>query len=226
MLSAAISSRPTLTNKLDPMSQQQANWKYVDDLVVEPESISLARQHSLELGIEPVSPAIGAQLALLAAASKATSIIEIGTGAGVSGLWLLQGAPRATLTTIDSEPDHHIAARAAFAEAGYGMGKVRLIAGRALEVLPRMNEESYDLVLLDADPDNVIEYVEHGLRLVRRGGLVLVSGALANGEVANPAKRTPIATGFRTLLTEVADSPAVYSSVSPAGNGLLQLVRH
>ncbi|MFD1714262.1 O-methyltransferase [Amnibacterium flavum] len=207
------------------MSEKEVNWKYADDIVVEPESIAVARQHSLELGIDPVSPAVGAQLALLAATAKATSIIEIGTGAGVSGLWMLRGAPKATLTSIDSEPDHHLAARAAFAEAGYGMGRIRLIAGRALDVLPRMNEESYDLVLLDADPENAIEYLEHGLRLVRRGGLVLVAGALAGGDVANPAKRGAVATGLRTLLDEVSDSSAVFSALSPAGDGLLQLVR-
>jgi predicted O-methyltransferase YrrM len=154
-----------------------------------------------------------------------TSIIEVGTGSGVSGLWMLQGAPSATLTSIDNEPDHHLAARAAFVDAGYTAGRVRLISGRALDVLPRMNEESYDVVLLDADPENAIEYVEHGLRLVRRGGLVLVAGALAGGDVANPAKRNAVATGLRTLLAEVADSPAVYSALSPAGGGLLQLVR-
>ncbi|BDI23468.1 O-methyltransferase [Herbiconiux sp. L3-i23] len=207
------------------MSEKEVNWKYADDLVVEPEPIAAARQHALELGIDAVSPAVGAQLALLSAAAKATSIIEIGTGTGVSGLWLLCGAPKATLTSIDADPDHHAVARTAFTEAGYATGRVRLIAGKALDVLPRMNEESYDLVLLDADPENVIEYVEHGLRLVRRGGLVLVAGALAGGDVANPAKRGAIATGFRTLLDEVASSSAVLSALSPAGGGLLQLVR-
>jgi predicted O-methyltransferase YrrM len=207
------------------MSEKQLTLKYVDEVVVEAEAIATARQHSLELGIEPVSPAVGAQLALLAAASKATSMIELGTGAGVSGLWLLCGAPKATLTTIDVEPDHQAAARTAFSDAGYGMGRVRLIAGKALEVLPRMNEESYDLVLIDADPENVIEYLEHGLRLVRPGGVVLIAGALAGGDVANPAKRGAVVTGFRTLLDEVAGSSAVISALSPAGGGLLQLVR-
>ncbi|MET0589591.1 MAG: O-methyltransferase [Naasia sp.] len=207
------------------MSDKEANWKYADDLVVEPEVIAIARAHSLELGIDPVPRAVGAQLAVLSATARAASIIEIGTGTGVSGLWLLQGAPTATLTTIDTESDHHTAARQAFLDAGYGKGKVRLIAGKALDVLPRMNEESYDLVHIDADSDNVIEYLEHGLRLVRTGGLVLISGALGHGEVANPAKRTALARNFRTLLDTVSDSAAVLSALSPAGDGLLQLVR-
>jgi predicted O-methyltransferase YrrM len=207
------------------MTEKEANWKFVDDYVVEPDHILLAREHSLELGVDAVSPSVGAQLAVLAAALKARSIVEIGTGTGVSGLWLLTGAPTATLTSIDSEPDHQAAARAAFAEAGVSTSRLRLISGRAQDVLPRMNEESYDLVLIDADPRSVIEYVEHGLRLVRRGGLVLVANALWHGDVANPVRRDAVSTGFRTVLEEIGTSPAVLSTLSPAGGGLLQLVR-
>jgi len=207
------------------MSEKEANWKYADDYVVEPESIARAREHALELGVEAVSPAVGSQLAVLAAALRASSIVEVGTGTGVSGLWLLAGAPTATLTSIDSEPDHQAAARQAFAEAGIGMSRIRLISGRAKDVLPRMNEESYDLVLVDADPRSVIEYVEHGLRLVRRGGLVLVANALWHGDVANPVRRDTVSTAFRTLLEEIGQSTAVLSTLSPAGGGLLQLVR-
>ena len=196
---------------------------FADNYVVEPETIALARQFSLELGIEPVSPAVGAQLALLAATLRAKTIIEIGTGAGVSGLWLLTGSPQATLTSIDNEPDHHLAARQMFGEAGFGIGRIRLISGRALEVLPRMNEESYDLVFIDADAANAIEYVEHGLRLVRRGGLVLVGGAVrhAKGEESDGLD----ATAFRSLLEEIGTTPGVLSVISPAGSGLLQLIR-
>jgi predicted O-methyltransferase YrrM len=207
------------------MTEKEANWKFVDDYVVEPDHILLAREHSLELGVDAVSPSVGAQLAVLAAALKARSIVEIGTGTGVSGLWLLTGAPTATLTSIDSEPDHQAAARAAFAEAGVSTSRLRLISGRAQDVLPRMNEESYDLVLIDADPRSVIEYVEHGLRLVRRGGLVLVANALWHGDVANPVRRDAVSTAFRTVLEEIGTSPAVLSTLSPAGGGLLQLVR-
>ena len=88
-------------------------------------------------------------------------MVEIGTGAGVSGLWLLRGAPQAVLTTIDNEPEHLAAARQAFADAKIPPAKARFITGRAADVLPRMNESSYDIVLIDADPENVIEYVEH-----------------------------------------------------------------
>ena len=66
---------------------------------------------------------------MLAAASAVHSILEIGTGAGVSGLWLLTGAPDAMLTSIDIEYDYQQAARTAFAEAGVPANRMRLITG-------------------------------------------------------------------------------------------------
>ncbi|MCI4659876.1 O-methyltransferase [Cryobacterium algoricola] len=207
------------------MSDKDLNWKFSDDSVVESEAVVRARQQSLELGIDAISPAVGAQSAVIAAATGARSILEVGTGAGVSGIWLLTGAPGATLTSIDTEVDHQQHARALFTEAKIPANRVRLITGKAADVLPRMNENSYDIVFIDADPQSVIEYVEHGLRLARPGGTVLVAHALWRGRVANPAQRDEVATGFRTLLSEISGSTAVISALSPVGDGLLQITK-
>lgn len=206
------------------MSDTASKWRFAEEFVVESDAISAARAHSAELGIEAVTAATGSHLAVIAAAGAATRIIEIGTGLGVSGLWMLQGAPDATLTTIESEPEHLANARTSFGDAGVPTTRVRLIAGRALEVLPRMNERSYDLVFIDADPTEVIDYVEHGLRLARAGGTVVVAHALWQGRVADPTKRDETTAGYRTLLKEVAASGAVISALSPVGDGLLHLV--
>jgi predicted O-methyltransferase YrrM len=213
------------TNKESLVAGKESSWKFAEEFIVERPEIALARQHSVEVGVEAVSPATGAQLAVIAAATAATNIMEIGTGLGVSGLWMLTGAPQATLTSIDSEIDHQQLARITFTAAGIPANRVRLIAGRAIDVLPRMNESSYDLVLVDADPHSVIEYVEHALRMVRTGGTVLVAHALWRGRVADPAQRDDTVAGFRTLLREIAESSAVISSLSPVGDGLLQITR-
>jgi len=207
------------------VSENDANWRFAEELVAESDELIAARQHSIELGIDAVSPAVGSQIAVIAAATGATRIIEIGTGVGVSGLWLFRGAPGATLTSIDIEADHLQQARRTFTDAGIPIGRVRLITGRALEVLPRMNERSYDIVLVDADPGKVIEYVEHGLRLVRAGGTVIVTHALWRGRVADPAARDEVTVGYRTLLKEIAASDAVISALSPVGDGVLQLTK-
>ena len=207
------------------MSDKESTWKFAEEFVSESDEIAAARVQSIEFGVDAISPATGAQIAVIVAATGASSIIEIGTGVGVSGLWMFAGAPQATITSIDSEPDFQQAAKKSFLAAGVAANRVRLITGRAHDVLPRMNEQSYDIVLVDADPQSVIEYVEHGLRLVRTGGTVLVAHALWRDRVADPTKRDDTVTGFRTLLKEIASSDAVLSSISPVGDGLLQLTR-
>lgn len=205
------------------MSEKDAVARFIREATVVPEPLARAYATALELGAQPVTPETGAQLALLAALADAKQIVEVGTGAGVSGLWLLRGAPGAVLTTIDNEPEHLAAARKAFADAKIAPTRARFITGRAAEVLPRMNEAAYDIVLVDADPEHVIEYVEHGLRLVRTGGLVLVPRVFAGGKVADPVQRDEVTAAFRSLVQETQNSPAVLAALSATGDGLLQL---
>lgn len=207
------------------MAGRELDWKYTEGYLSERDDIALLRQHSVELGIDPVSVATGAHLAFVAAASRAKSIIEIGTGLGVSGLWLMSGAPEASFTSIDSEADYQQVAKAALTEAGATVGKLRLITGDARRVLPRMNEESYDLVFVDADVAHAAEYVEHGLRLVDSGGVVLVAHALLHGHVADPAYRDDPVPAMRAMLASHTESLSVLASLNPVGDGVLQLVK-
>ncbi len=197
--------------------------RYARESIVEPDHISRARAHALEVGASPISATVGAQCAVIAATTDASQIMEIGTGAGVSGLWLLHGAPGAILTTIDKEPEHLGVARQSFHEARVPASRARFISGRALDVLPRMNEGSYDIVFVDADPENVIAYVEHGLRLVRAGGTVLIPRVLHGGRVADPVQRDEITRAYRFLVQEIQTSPAVVGALSTVDEGLLQL---
>ena len=208
------------------MAGRELDWKYTEEFLGERDDIALLRQHSAELGIDAVSAATGAQLAFVAAASSPQSIVEIGTGLGVSGLWLMSGAPEASFTSIDSEADYQQVAKAALIEAGITPNRVRLITGAASQVLPRMNHDSYDLVFVDADPESVIEYVEHGIRLAKPGGIVLVAHALWRGKVADPAQRDEPVPALRTLLASLAESSTVTAALSPVGDGVLQLVKN
>lgn len=206
------------------MTDKAAAWKFAEELISEPDHIAHARARSLELGVEPVSPGVGGTLAFIAGATDARNIIELGTGCGVSSLWMLHGAPSATLTSIDTEIDHQHAARNALTAAGIPSSRVRLIAGRARDVLPRMNEGAYDLMLIDADPAAIAEYLEHGLTLVRPGGVILVARALWRGTVADPTKRDTTTVAYRTLLRDIAAS-GVTATLSPLGDGLLHVLR-
>lgn len=206
-----------------PVTERDRNWKYADDSVREPLAIERARNHGLELGADPVSPAVASQLTVLAAARRARNIIELGTGAGVSGLALLSASTESHLTSIDPESEFQASARHSFTEAGVAASRVRFITGRAGDVLPRMNDASYDVVFIDADPEGVLEYVEHGLRLASPGGVIAVARALVG--VADPTVRDDAAVSLRALIAELSASTAVVSALSPAGDGLLQIVK-
>lgn len=199
--------------------------KYVDDLPIETDAMSVARDAAEEMALHPVAPGVGAQLAVLGAACRANSILEVGTGTGVSGLWLLRGAPKATLTSIDLELDSQQHARSAFAAAGIPATRARLITGDARAVLPRMNEASYDIVFLDADSEHLLEFVELALTLARVGGTVAVHGALLDGRIADPAQRGEEVGDMRALLAELAATDVVVSALNPVGGGLLQITR-
>lgn len=149
-------------------SRGESLWAHAEGSISEDVILAGARERATDIGAGAVTPAVGALLCLLAKLSGGKAVAEVGTGAGVSGLWLLSGMrDDGVLTTIDIEPEHLRLARQAFAEAGIGPSRTRLISGRAQEVLTRLADASYDLVFIDADPidqpDYVAEVVENGL---------------------------------------------------------------
>jgi predicted O-methyltransferase YrrM len=163
---------------------------------------------------------------VLAAALPARSVVEIGTGAGVSGLWLLGGMPSdGVLTTIDVEPEHQRAAREAFSEAGVPGNRARVISGRALDVLPRLTDGAYDLVLCDAAKEEYEDYLQQALRLLRSGGVVAFDNALWHDRVADPAQRDETTTAIRELGRRVRDDEQLTSCMLPVGDGLLVAVK-
>ena len=181
-----------------------------------------ARARGSELGCTPVLPGVGAALRMLAAALPARAVVEIGTGAGVSGLWLLGGMPSdGVLTTIDVEPEHQRAAREAFAEAGIPGNRTRVISGRALDVLPRLTDGAYDLVLADAAKEEYEDYLQQALRLLRSGGVVAFDNALWHDRVADPSQRDPETVAIRELDRAVAEHEGLVPLLLPVGDGLL-----
>lgn len=188
--------------------------------------ITTARAKGTELGCVPVLPGAGAALRLIAAMADARSVVEIGTGAGVGSMWLLRGMrPDGVLTTIDVEPEHHRAARETFSEAGIAGNRVRLISGRALEVLPRLTDSAYDLVFCDGDKTEYAGYLEQALRLLRPGGVVVFDNALWHDRVADPTQRDEETTAIRELGRSVREDERLVSALFVAGDGLLVAVK-
>jgi predicted O-methyltransferase YrrM len=200
---------------------------YVDDFLPEDEPLLEARRNAAEVGgADPVGPVTGATLRFVASAIGARSVVEIGTGCGVSGLWLLRGMrPGAVLTSVDVEPDHQRLARAVFVDAGFPAGRYRLISGRALEVLPRLADGAYDMIFCDAGPHEYPDYLVAALRLLRPGGVMIFDDALSRGRVADPACNDPDAVAVRELCEQVRMDERLVPLLLPVGDGLLAAVR-
>lgn len=175
----------------------------------------------------PVGTGTGAALRVLAAALEARTVVEIGTGAGVSGLYLLSGmSTEGVLTTVDIESENQRLAREAFIEGGFPANRVRLIAGGALEVLPRLTDGAYDLVLCDADKTEYGDYLEQAVRLLRPGGVVAFDNALWHDRVADPAQRDPETIAVRELGRTVRDDDRLMPAMLPVSDGLLVAVKN
>jgi predicted O-methyltransferase YrrM len=203
------------------MVDKISSWRYVEEYTLESEPIIRARMRAEELGVECITASVGAHLSLLASAIGAKAIVEAGTGTGVSGLYLLQGAPDAVLATIDVETDHQTAAKTAFAEAGIKTTQTRVIAGRAIEVMSNMADAAYDLVLLDADRDSLEEQVHEATRLLRPGGTLVLPHALWRDRVPDPAMRDDATATLRDVLKLFKANEAFVTALSPVGDGLL-----
>lgn len=152
--------------------------------------------------------------------------MEIGTGAGVSSLWLLEGMnPDGVLTTIDSEGEFQRAARTSFKKAGIASHRSRFINDRALDVLPRMADDAYDMVVIDGPAEETPHYLDHAARMLRRQGILVVTNALWFGAVANPAKRDMDTVIMREMTRALLESEQFVVSLLPVGEGVEVAVR-
>ncbi|MDO5503146.1 MAG: O-methyltransferase [Actinomycetia bacterium] len=207
-------------------SNKAASRTYAEEFIPDSEIHEKSRERGAELGASPVGAGTGPVLRMLAAATGATAVCEIGTGAGYSGLWLLEGMPEGgVLTTIDLEAEHQLAAKEAFAAAGIPHQRTRVITGRALEVLPRMTDGAYDIVLIDADKSEYPVYTEHALRLLRRGGVLVLDNMLWHDQVADPAARDEKTSILRDLGKELREREDLLVTMMPIGDGLLVAVK-
>ena len=207
-------------------SRAESLCAHAEGSISEDAVLAAARERAVEIGAGAVTPAAGALLSLLAKLRAAKAVAEVGTGAGVSGLWLLSGMSHdGVLTTIDIEPEYQRLAKQAFSEAGIGPSRTRLISGRAQEVLTRLADASYDLVFIDADPIDQPDYVVEGVRLLRPGGVIVVHRAALGGRAGDPEARDAEVAAVREAARLIAEDERLTPALVPLGDGLLAAVR-
>ena len=206
----------------EPTIATEASLEYVESYLSEDDHLAAARRRAEEVSVSPIGPGGGAALQFLASVLGAKAVAEVGTGTGVSGLWLLRGmASDGVLTSVDLEAENQRHAREVFTEAGIAPQRFRLIAGSALDVMPRLTDAAYDLVFLDGDKVEYGEYLDQALRLVRPGGVVAFDNALWHDRVADPSQRDPQTAAIRELLQRVANDERLRPVLLPVGDGLL-----
>jgi caffeoyl-CoA O-methyltransferase len=181
-----------------------------------------ALAHALEraeaAGLPPiqVSPAHGRLLHVLALASGARRILEIGTLAGYSAIWLARALPTdGTLTTIELDPRHAEVARRNLDEAGVA-DRVDLRVGNAVEVLAQLQHEQgapFDLVFIDADKPPYAEYLDASISLSRPGALIVADNVIREGAVARGASDDQAVAGIQRFNAALAADPRITAAV-------------
>jgi predicted O-methyltransferase YrrM len=179
-----------------------------------------ARHAAEQLPAINVSPEEGKLLHVLLHAVHAKRVLEIGALGGYSGVWLGRALPAGgELITIEKDPKHARVAREAFAMAKLH-GRVRLIEGAALDVLPTLTP-GFDAIFIDADKEPLPTYFEWGMKLLRRGGLLLCDNAFFHGAALDPSDRSGNAIGVRAFNELAAKHPRLVATIIPVRDGLV-----
>lgn len=208
ILNEAISSR-------GDMSAFAENFAHEDYFMQQ------ARANGEEVGAADPTPGVGNFLKFAVQITKAKSVVEIGTGSGVGGLWLLSGMTSdGVLTTIDSEREHSKIARNIFEEADIASTRYRIITGKLIEVVGKLADSSYELIIIRPALD-LFDMVQESYRLLKPNGLLVIDQALSGGKVADPTQRDPESIARRDGIKVIKEDERWAASVLPIGAGVL-----
>jgi predicted O-methyltransferase YrrM len=197
----------------------EERWAEVDDYVAsllapDDEVLEAAVRDGEEAGLPAiqVSPPQGKLLQLLAQSIGARAILEFGTLAGYSTIWLARALPDdGRLITLEYDPAYAEVARANIERAGLG-GKVEIRVGPALEALPQLEAEGagpFDFVFIDADKANTPEYFSWALDHTRPGGLIVADNVVRGGALVDRDDDDPAIVSQRRFHEMLAAEPRV-----------------
>ncbi|TEX51041.1 MAG: hypothetical protein B7C55_07490 [Actinomycetales bacterium mxb001] len=196
-------------------------WAYADAWAEEDPEVAAARRTAASMGTAALSRPAGSLLRLVAASLGARAVVEVGSGTGVSGGWILGGLDdAATLTTVDPDPELAAAARATFTRMRIPHTRVRAIAGNPFDVLTRLTDGAYDLLVIGPGISLGVgeehDLLRQASRLLRPGGAIAITHALSDDGV-EPT--------HRDLLQHLRDDPDWTASLLTVGEGVAVAVR-
>jgi len=204
------------------MGQADKKWVAMDDYIVDKFAIrdaaldaALADADKAGLPQISVSPAQGKMLMLLAKAQGARRILEIGTLAGYSTIWLARALPAdGRLITLEYEPKHADIARANIARAGFEK-QVEVRVGAAIDSLPKFVEQKagpFDFIFIDADKPGYVDYLPWTIKLSRPGTIIIADNVVRDGGVCDAASTDANVQGIRKFNDKLAAEPRVMAT--------------
>ena len=208
---------------MEPFNEQLA--RRIDDYI---EALFIPHDDALLQGLKAaesadlpsinVSPNEGKLLQLIARMAGANRVLEIGTLAGYSTVWLARGLPPGgRIITLELEPKHAEVARANLERAGVAE-RVEIRLGRAADTLQKMiaaREGPFDLIFIDADKPSYVEYLDLALQLARVGTIILGDNLIRNGRVLDETPPDANARGIRNFNAALASNPRLDSIILP-----------
>ena len=196
---------------------------YAETFIAEDAIKTAARARGLELSAIDVTQGTGAYLRNLAHQLSAQSVVEIGTGSGVGALWLLEGMMASgTLTSIDDELEHTNIAKMALAEADIAQPRFRLITNSVMDVMTKLTDRAYDLVVYRHNPEDLTYAISEASRILRSGGVFVIDNYFGGGKVSDPAQRDVKTVALREAGKALrADGENWSVTLIPVGDGLL-----
>jgi predicted O-methyltransferase YrrM len=188
----------------------------------EDETLLALREEADRSGLPPISisPDEGRLLQVLLRAVGARRVLEVGTLGGYSAIWMARALPPdGSVLTLEIEPTHAEFARRYLVQAGVA-GRVEVRVGRALDLLPALDGQRFDVVFLDADKEPLPTYFEWALRLLRPGGLLVADNALWGGKVLDERADDDATRAVREFNRRLATDPRVTGIVVPTHDGV------
>jgi predicted O-methyltransferase YrrM len=180
------------------------------------------REEAVRAGMPAISvpPETARFLQLLVRAVGATSVLEVGTLGGYSAIWMARAMGEGgRILSLEIDPAHAAFARRYIERAGLSHA-IEVRVGAALQLLPTLDGEKFDVVFLDADKEPLPTYLDWALRLLRPGGLVIADNTLRGGKVADPSEDDPQLRAIREFNRRLASSSRVTGLVVPIGDGV------
>lgn len=197
--------------------------QFSDNYLPEDPHQSAARERGIELGVNDATPGSGAYFRYVASLIAAQSVVEIGTGSGVGTLWLLKGVMNSgVITSIDPEVQHTQIAREVLMDADVSPSRYRLITSDYLEVMRKLADRAYDLVVFRGNPEDILDVIDEAHRILRVGGILAIDHFYGGGKVPDPAQRDPKTVALRDAGKFLKSQNEIWSiSLNPIGDAVL-----